>query len=212
MADQGHPSWVIVIDEVETILRMRRDVRGRSLNGIRQILDASDGFPGLLWIITGTPEFFDTTRGVAGLPPLQDRIRFQDGGPYTSLRHPHLLLKPFDRERLRKVALNLRELYLANDRARTDRVVPPEMVDRLVAHVTEGFRGDVRVVPRQFLRQVVTLLDQADEHPDYDPVQAGVLGRHEPAGFTEHERHAAAGKPADAPDAKDATPYEVVEF
>jgi hypothetical protein len=50
-------------------------VRGRSLNGIRQIIDAADRFKGAFWVFTGTPEFFDTARGVAGLQPLHDRIR-----------------------------------------------------------------------------------------------------------------------------------------
>ena len=55
----GYKGLVIVIDEAETILRMRADVRGKSLNGIRQIIDAADRYPGLLWMFTGTPEFFD---------------------------------------------------------------------------------------------------------------------------------------------------------
>ena len=54
----GYQGLVIVIDEAETILRMRRDIRGKSLNGIRQICDAADRYRGLLWIFTGTPEFF----------------------------------------------------------------------------------------------------------------------------------------------------------
>ena len=56
----GYAGLVIVIDEAETILRMRQDVRGKSLNGIRQIIDAADRYHGLLWVFTGTPDFFDT--------------------------------------------------------------------------------------------------------------------------------------------------------
>jgi hypothetical protein len=76
----GYAGLVIVVDEMETILRMNRNVRERSMNGLRQILDASDKFPGLLWVFTGTAEFFDSTRGVAGLAPLHDRIKFQSSG------------------------------------------------------------------------------------------------------------------------------------
>jgi hypothetical protein len=39
------------------------------------------------------------------------------------------------------------------------------MVDALTA----GFRGDVGVVPRQFLREFVAILDRVDESPDYQP-------------------------------------------
>lgn len=37
----GYSGLVVVVDEMETILRMRTDIREKSLNGIRQILDAS---------------------------------------------------------------------------------------------------------------------------------------------------------------------------
>ncbi|MGI5844727.1 MAG: BREX system ATP-binding protein BrxD [Candidatus Xenobium sp.] len=205
----GHPGWVIIIDEVETVLRMRRDVRGKALNGLRQILDSSDRYPGLFWLFTGTPDFFDTSRGVAGLPPLHDRIRFQLSGGYANVRQPQLELKPFDAARLRAVALKLRELYPASDRSRMDRVVTSEVVDRLVARVTEGFRGDVGVVPRQFLRQFVNLLDLVDQYPDYDPIQAEGLA---PLELSEEERRLAAGEPAFEQEAEDAQVYEVVEF
>jgi P-loop Domain of unknown function (DUF2791) len=75
----GYKGLVIVIDEVETILRMRTDVRHKSLNGIRQICDAADHYHGLFWVFTGTPEFFDTNRGVAGLTPLHDRLKLIPG-------------------------------------------------------------------------------------------------------------------------------------
>ena len=42
----GYRGLVIVIDEAETILRMRSEVRGKSLNGIRQIIDAVDRYKG----------------------------------------------------------------------------------------------------------------------------------------------------------------------
>ena len=65
----GYNGLVIVIDEAETILRMRKDTRHKSLNGIRQISDDASSYPGLLWLFTGTPDFFDSRRGVrdAGL-------------------------------------------------------------------------------------------------------------------------------------------------
>ena len=58
-------------------------------------------------MITGTPEFFDTRQGVAGLAPLHDRIRFLKQGRFASLRQAQLELTPFDAERLKAVALRL---------------------------------------------------------------------------------------------------------
>lgn len=165
----GYEGLLIVIDEAETILRMRSDSRHKSLNGIRQIADAAGSNPHLIWLFTGTPEFFDTRHGVAGLTPLHDRIKFLSQGRFASLRQPQLVLTPFDATRLRGVALKLRELFPAKDRARLIDKVSDQFIERLIAEVTTGFRGDVGVVPRQFLREFVNQMDLVDEHADYDP-------------------------------------------
>lgn len=47
----------------------------------------------MLWLFTGTPEFFDTRHGVAGLTPLHDRIRFlKQGAPPPSGKLSPVLL------------------------------------------------------------------------------------------------------------------------
>ncbi len=200
----GYAGLVVVIDEAETILRMRSDSRHKSLNGIRQIADAAGSYPGMLWVFTGTPEFFDTRHGVAGLAPLHDRIRFLKQGRFASLRQAQLELVPFDAERLRSVALRLRELYPSGDRGRLEAKVSGGFVDRLVREVTAGFKGDVGVVPRQFLREFVTQLDLVEEHEDYEPMaEYGFRAE----ALSAEEQHALTGAPgAGAVDEEDAGP------
>jgi len=188
----GYKGLLIVIDEAETILRMRADSRHKSLNGIRQIADAAGSYPGLLWAFTGTPEFFDTRHGVAGLAPLHDRIRFLKQGRFASLRQAQLELVPFGADRLRSVAFRLRELFPTADRGRLDRKVSTEFVNRLVAQVTAGFKGDVGVVPRQFLREFVTQMDLVEEHRDYDPMTEYGFN---PADLSAEEQHVLTGAP-----------------
>ena len=205
----GYKGLVIVIDEVETILRMRHDVRGKSLNGIRQICDAADRYRGLFWIFTGTPELFDTKRGVAGLPPLHDRIKFLSSGNFSSPRQPQLELKPFDADRLQEVAMKLRELYPTVDRSSVIDKVTPQFIAQLVAKVTAGFRGDVGVVPRQFLRQFVNILDLAATFEEFDPMIAEGFSIDE---LNENEQRIAAGLPAFDPEPEDSQEYSLVEF
>ena len=202
----GYKGLVIVIDEAETILRMRQDVRGKSLNGIRQIIDAAAQFPGLFWLFTGTPEFFDTRRGVAGLAPLHERIQFLRHGESASLRQPQLALTPFDETRLREVALRLRELYPASDPHRVEGKVTREVINALVAKVTEGFRGDVGVVPRQFLRRLVDLMDLVEEDSAFEPVPEAAPPAAE---LNEPERRAAKGEPPFDPEPGDDEGYSL---
>ncbi len=203
----GYRGLVIAIDEVETILRMRKDTRHKSLNGIRQIADASGSYPGLLWLFTGTPELFDTRHGVAGLAPLHDRIHFMKQGRFVSLRQPQLELTPFDSERLRAVALRLRELFPTPDRARLDSLMSEQIIDALVENVTSGFRGDVGVVPRQFLRVLVDHMDLVTQDEDYDPgAQLGFA----PAELSPEEQEAMTGAspPQEGAGDEELVPYE----
>jgi hypothetical protein len=188
----GYLGLMVVIDELETVLRARRDTRAASLEGLRKIIDAAGSYPGLLWIFTGTPDFFDDKRGVASLPPLHDRIRFERHGETASLRQPQLELLPFKRERLIEVALKLRELFPTDHRARLEAKITSGFVGQLADEVSRGFAGDVGVVPRQFLRKFVGLLDHVDEDENFEPGAA--LG-FEPQDLTPEEEQRREGKP-----------------
>lgn len=205
----GYKGLVIVIDEVETILRMRHDIRGKSLNGIRQICDAADRYKGLLWIFTGTPEFFDTKRGVAGLEPLSDRIQFLAPGGFANPRQPQLELKPFDAKRLKEVALKLREIYPTANRNNLISKVTSEFIEQLVGKVTAGFKGDVGVVPRQFLRQFVNVLDLTAENDDFNPMTAEGF---EPKDLNEEEQRIYEGRNYFDEDSADLNDYAAIEF
>lgn len=201
--EAGYDGLLIVIDEAETILRMRKDSRHKSLNGIRQIADMAGSYPGLMWLFTGTKEFFESRSGVKGLPPLYDRLKFIEQGGFVSVRQPQLALSAFDAERLRAVAVRLRGLYPSGARARIEQRVSDTFVQRLVEQVTSGLGGDVGVVPRQFLREFVTQLDMVDEHAGYDPMTAYAF---KPADLTAQEQHALRPESAPAIDDADAAP------
>jgi hypothetical protein len=76
LQDSGYAGLVVVLDEIETIQRMRSDVRDKSLNALRQLIDEVDAgrFPGLYLLITGTPSFFDGPQGIKRLEPLAQRL------------------------------------------------------------------------------------------------------------------------------------------
>lgn len=204
----GYAGLMIVVDEAETIVRMRKDVRHKSLNGIRQIADAAPGQPGLMWLFTGTPDFYESRSGVAGLAPLHDRIRFIERGGFASLKQAQLRLVPFDRDRLVAVALRLRDLYPTDERARLEGRVSMAYVEQLADQVTAGFRGDVGVVPRQFLRELVEVFDLVEENPDFDPI---AVAGFTPKALTDEEQHAMTGDRYQ-PSETDETPVPVEDI
>ena len=205
----GYQGLVIVIDEAETILRMRQDIRGKSLNGIRQICDASDRYKGLLWLFTGTPEFFDTKRGVAGLQPLHDRIKFLTHDGFANPRQSQLELKPFDAVRLKEVAVRLREIYPTLNYTQLVNKITPDFINQLIAKVTTGFGGDVGVIPRQFLRQLIDLFDLAADHPEFNPQLDQGFEIKEP---NEQEQRLKEGRSLFEEEPNDVQGYSTIEF
>lgn len=168
----GHNGLLVILDEVETILRLRRPERMKSLETLRQLIDAIDNqeFPGLHLLITGTPDFFDSPQGVPLLQPLHERIgvTFRDGEP-ENLRLAQVRLLPFDSDRLLKVAMRLRSIYPADHSERLVAKMTEERIQALVTRVTQGFGGRIEVVPRIFLRELIHIFDLVDQHEKYDP-------------------------------------------
>lgn len=167
----GHKGLVLVLDEVETITRQRRPERLKSLEVLRSLVDAIDKneFPGLLLLVTGTPDFYDSTQGVAGVEALHQRlhVEFREDRP-DNYRMPQLRLPAFDQPRLLAVARKVRELYPASHQERISRRIDDALLQQMVTTVTQGFGGHIDVVPRLFLRELVQVLDLVDLH-DYDP-------------------------------------------
>ena len=198
LRDCGHPGLLVVLDEIETLQRVRGDVREKGLNAIRQLLDEIDAgrFPGLFLIITGTPAFFDGQQGVQRLPPLAQRLAtdFTTDPRFDSPRAVQLRLRGFDLDRLGELGRSVRDLYLgiASNPDRISAVVDDEYVARLASAVTGNLGGKVGVAPRIFLRKLVAeVLDRVDLHPEFDPRVHYELTL-SPAELNEVERNAAA--------------------
>ncbi len=125
LKDSGYSGLVIVLDEIETIQRVRSDVREKGLNALRQLIDDIDSgrFPGLYLVITGTPAFYDGPQGIKRLEPLAQRLHvdFQTDARFDNPRAVQLRLTTFDHERLVKVGTKVRDLYVADCQA-PDRV------------------------------------------------------------------------------------------
>ncbi|MGO1184379.1 MAG: BREX system ATP-binding protein BrxD [Micrococcaceae bacterium] len=176
LRDAGHSGLVVVLDEVETLQRMRSDVRDKALNALRQLMDEIDAgrYPGLFLVLTGTPAFFDGPSGVQRLPPLAQRLAtdFTTDARFDNPRAVQIRLTGFDRSSLVEVGQRVRDLYATGRgneqriRARADDAYLADLADA----VTGGLGDRVGIAPRLFLKKLIgDVLDRIDLFDDFDP-------------------------------------------
>jgi hypothetical protein len=198
LRDAGHPGLLLVLDEVETLQRVRGDVRDKALNALRQLLDEIDAgrYPGLFLMITGTPAFYDGPSGVPRLAPLAQRLAtdFSTDPRFDNPRAVQVRLPGFDREALLALGVKVRDLYTvgAAEPDRVVKIVDDAYVGELADAVTGSLGGKVGVAPRVFLKKLVAdVLDRVDQFGDFDPRRHYALTL-APGELSEQERNAAA--------------------
>jgi len=203
LRDSGFAGLVFVLDEVETLQRMRGDVRDKALNALRQLIDEVDGgrYPGLYLVVTGTPAFYDGPMGAQRLAPLAQRLHVDFSGEprFDNPRAIQVRLQGFTRALLEEVGRRVRDLYAdgANARPRVLALADDAYVAALASAVTGELGGKVGVVPRIFLKKLVAeVLDRIDQFGDFDPRRDYRLTMAE-AELTRQERSARAARDPD---------------
>jgi len=202
--DSGHPGLLVVLDEAETLQRVRSDVRDKGLNALRQLIDDVDSgrFPGLYLLITGTPAFYDGPQGISRLTPLAQRLAtdFGTDARFDSPRAVQLRLTGFDLPKLTELGAAIRDVYAAGSGAETRirSLVDDAYIADLARAVAGELGGQVGIAPRVFLRKLVAdVLDRVTEYPDFDPRQHYKLTL-SATELTDVERNAAAFQPSSA--------------
>ncbi|GAB7048210.1 BREX system ATP-binding protein BrxD [Catenuloplanes indicus] len=176
LRDSGHPGLLLVLDEVETLQRVRSDARDKALNALRQLIDEvySGRFPGLYLIITGTPAFYDGQQGVQRLAPLAQRLAvdFDTDPRFDNPRAVQIRLPGFTIDSLVELGGRVRDLYADGSSAaeRVRDLIDDTYLDQLARAVAGGLGGKVGIVPRLYLKKLVSdVLDRVDQFSDFDP-------------------------------------------
>ena len=203
LKNAGYPGLVVVLDEIETMQRMRTDVRDKGLEALRKLIDDiyENRFPGLYLVITGTPAFFDGQQGVQRLTPLAQRLQtdFGTDPKFDNPRAVQIRLRGFDLDSLIEVGVKVRDLFAegAPDPERIRTVVDDAYLETLARAVTGELGGQVGVSPRIYLKKLVAgVLDLVELNDDFDPRQHYKLTV-EDADLTTAERRARSGQSAD---------------
>lgn len=173
LRQSGYAGLVLVLDEVETIQRMKSDVRHNALEALRKLTDmlAGEQQAGLYLLVTGTRDFFEGYKGLKNLSALYDRVNvnFGDDPQFDNLRATQVRLQGFDDTRLFRVGQRIRDIYPTKEKERVRAVVTDTFLRSLVEQLTAGFGGKVAIVPRRFLRELTDVLDRVDQYPSFDP-------------------------------------------
>lgn len=190
----GRPGLLFILDEVETIQRVRADSREKSLNALRQLMDAisAGSYPGLYLVITGTPAFYDGPQGVKRLPPLAARLHvdFDADSRFDNPRAVQIRLSAFEEARLLEVARRVRSLFPAENPRRIAEKVTDEVIEALISQVVGQLGRQVGIAPRLFLKKFVDLMDKVDLHEEFEPTEHYKL-RISPSEMTADEAQAA---------------------
>jgi len=178
LRDSGHAGLYLVLDEVETIQRVRGDMRDKSLNALRQLIDDIDSgrFPGLYLLITGTGSFYEGPQGAQRLEPLAQRLHvdFTTDAKFDNTRAVQVRLSAFDFDRLCEVGRKVRDVYAmhANAPEQLAAKAGDAYIAELARAVAGRLGGKVGVAPRIFLKKLVAdILDRIDQFPEFDPHQ-----------------------------------------
>ena len=176
LRDSGRAGLVLVLDEAETLQRMRADTREKGLNALRQLLDELDAgrYPGLYLVMTGTAAFFDGPQGIQRLPPLAQRLHtdFATDARFDNPRAVQIRLQGFDLDSLTAAGARVRDLFAeqAADPNRIRSVVDNAYLADLANGVAGRLGGKAGVAPRLYLRKLVAeVLDRVDQFSDFDP-------------------------------------------
>jgi hypothetical protein len=168
----------VVLDEVETLQRVRSDARDKALNALRQLIDEvhSGRFPGLYLVITGTPAFYDGQQGVQRLAPLAQRLAtdFDTEPRFDNPRAVQIRLPGFTHDSLVGLGVTIRDLYAGGSSApdRIKSLADDAYIADLAGAVGGALGGKVGVAPRLFLKKLVgDVLDRIDQFEDFNPRQ-----------------------------------------
>lgn len=174
LRDTGHPGLFVVLDEVETLQRVRSDARDKALNALRQLIDEvhSGRFPGLYLVITGTPAFYDGQQGVQRLAPLAQRLAtdFSTDPRFDNPRAIQIRLAGFTMDSLVDLGVTIRDLYAVGATERIKTLADDVYIADLAQAVGGALGGKVGVAPRLFLKKLIgDVLDRIDQFEDFDP-------------------------------------------
>lgn len=169
----GYKGLLIIIDEVETIRKERKDVRYQAFENLRFLIDmvSKDRLKGCFMLFTGTDDLIENEdRSIKEHDALYSRIKplsLQNKDSISGvLSTPLMKLKRFSSEQLIEVSYKVRDIHGTVHEWLPETVIDDSFIRQYVESFTVAFDQEITVLPRTFLREFLFVLDAAKEGHD----------------------------------------------
>lgn len=169
---------VILIDEAEFIINLRKDQRTNSYDYIRDIMDAcgEDDFSSTLFVFAGTPEFFnDTEKGLKSYKGFDDRVKSYLSEEFSNSRQPIIVINGLTDSDLLLLGNKIIKIHENVYGWDSEGLISLETVINKSKELAT-FNHDL-YLSRDFIRRLVEYLDSVQQHPDkYEEILNDIKG------------------------------------
>ena len=158
----------VVIDEVETVRKERKDIRYQAYENLRLLIDmvSKDNLPGCYLLFTGTDELVeDEEKGIKEHDALYTRLEQIKLGDIRVLEQPLIKLTRFNTEQLIEVSKKVRTIHSAVYNWDAESKITDSFIRSYVESFTKAFGKEVSILPRTFLKNLVFVLQAAKDVP-----------------------------------------------
>ena len=158
----------VIIDEVETVRKERKDVRYQAYENLRLLIDmvSKDNLPGCYLLFTGTEELIeDDEKGIKEHDALYTRIEPIKLGDIRVLEQPLIKLSRFCSKQLIEVAKKVRNIHGIVYGWNAEAKISDKFIEQYVINFTHAFGREVSILPRTFLKNFVFVLEASKKEP-----------------------------------------------
>jgi len=169
----GNKGLLIIIDEVETVRKERKDIRYQAFENLRFLIDmvSKDRLKGCYMLFTGTEDLIENEeRSIKEHDALFSRIKplslQQKAHVNKVFSTPLLKLNRFSTDQLIEVSHKVRNIHGDVHEWQPGKVIDDSFIKQYVESFTIAFDREVSILPRTFLREFLFVLDAAKEGND----------------------------------------------
>lgn len=166
--NSGYSGLFVVIDEVETVRKERKDVRYQAYENLRLLIDmvSKDNLPGCYLLFTGTDELIEAEeKGIKEHDALYTRLEQIKLGDIRVLEQPLIRLTRFNTEQLIEVSKKVRNIHSLVYNWDAQDKISDSFIKDYVESFTKAFGKEVNILPRTFLKNLVFVLQAAKDVP-----------------------------------------------